>query len=264
MVLDPIPQPLPVHYFGSRPQPPTSPSHQQWLCQITRYHSAQKCRRVRERERERESERERERERECVCWRVLELPWWIYEWFRARLRARLWISIDINVYHRILSLQRITNIQKIYNKDSWFIQNHNKGVRNFDLQTIRRAWDSEKLLALSPWVFHTHITSVAFLPLFFGRAMSSKPSNLTQCLHTHTQSWQTSSIAGTRAYVFKSLSFPCFCPSQGEFWCICAQHTCMNICHACVVFKYWPFATFRQQNFCSRSCMTGTSATMLV
>ena len=25
MVLDPIPQPLPVHFFGSRPQPPTSP-----------------------------------------------------------------------------------------------------------------------------------------------------------------------------------------------------------------------------------------------
>jgi len=27
MVLDPIPQSLPVHIFGSRPQPPTSPSH---------------------------------------------------------------------------------------------------------------------------------------------------------------------------------------------------------------------------------------------
>ena len=26
MVLDPIPQPLPVHFFGSRPQPPTSRS----------------------------------------------------------------------------------------------------------------------------------------------------------------------------------------------------------------------------------------------
>ena len=26
MVLDPIPQCLPVHIFGSRPQPPTSPS----------------------------------------------------------------------------------------------------------------------------------------------------------------------------------------------------------------------------------------------
>ena len=25
MVLDPIPQPLPVHFLGSRPQPPTSP-----------------------------------------------------------------------------------------------------------------------------------------------------------------------------------------------------------------------------------------------
>ena len=27
MVLDLIPQPLPVHFFGSRPQPPTSPCH---------------------------------------------------------------------------------------------------------------------------------------------------------------------------------------------------------------------------------------------
>ena len=27
MVLDPIPQSLPVHFFGSRPQPPTSPQH---------------------------------------------------------------------------------------------------------------------------------------------------------------------------------------------------------------------------------------------
>ena len=27
MVLDPIPQPLPVHFFGSRPQPPTSPPY---------------------------------------------------------------------------------------------------------------------------------------------------------------------------------------------------------------------------------------------
>ena len=27
MVLDPIPQPLPVHFFGSRPQPPPSPSN---------------------------------------------------------------------------------------------------------------------------------------------------------------------------------------------------------------------------------------------
>jgi len=26
MVLDPIPQSLPVHFFGSRPQPPTSPN----------------------------------------------------------------------------------------------------------------------------------------------------------------------------------------------------------------------------------------------
>jgi len=26
MVLDPIPQSLPVHFFGSRPQPPTSPA----------------------------------------------------------------------------------------------------------------------------------------------------------------------------------------------------------------------------------------------
>jgi len=31
MVLDPIPQSLPVHFFGSRPQPPTSPhSHTSW------------------------------------------------------------------------------------------------------------------------------------------------------------------------------------------------------------------------------------------
>ena len=28
MVLDPIPQPLPVHFFGSRPQPPTSRKRQ--------------------------------------------------------------------------------------------------------------------------------------------------------------------------------------------------------------------------------------------
>ena len=27
MVLDPTPQPLPVHFFGSRPQPPTSPEY---------------------------------------------------------------------------------------------------------------------------------------------------------------------------------------------------------------------------------------------
>jgi len=27
MVLDPMPQSLPVHFFGSRPQPPTSPRH---------------------------------------------------------------------------------------------------------------------------------------------------------------------------------------------------------------------------------------------
>jgi len=34
MVLDPIPQSLPVHFFGSRPQPPTSPdtsAHSLWL-----------------------------------------------------------------------------------------------------------------------------------------------------------------------------------------------------------------------------------------
>ena len=29
MVLDPVPQPLPVHFFGSRPQPPTSQSGNQ-------------------------------------------------------------------------------------------------------------------------------------------------------------------------------------------------------------------------------------------
>ena len=30
MVLDPIPQPLPVHFFGSRPQPPTSRPASLW------------------------------------------------------------------------------------------------------------------------------------------------------------------------------------------------------------------------------------------
>jgi len=30
MVLDPIPQPLTVHFFGSRPQPPTSPGYASW------------------------------------------------------------------------------------------------------------------------------------------------------------------------------------------------------------------------------------------
>ena len=30
MVLDPIPQPLPVHFFGSRPQPPTSRWKNRW------------------------------------------------------------------------------------------------------------------------------------------------------------------------------------------------------------------------------------------
>jgi len=33
MVLDPIPQPLPVHFFGSRPQPPTSPYDICWAQQ---------------------------------------------------------------------------------------------------------------------------------------------------------------------------------------------------------------------------------------
>jgi len=34
MVLDPIPQPLPVHFFGSRPQPPTSPRHVFASCSV--------------------------------------------------------------------------------------------------------------------------------------------------------------------------------------------------------------------------------------
>jgi len=34
MVLDPIPQSLPVHFFGSRPQPPTSP-HDATYCTHT-------------------------------------------------------------------------------------------------------------------------------------------------------------------------------------------------------------------------------------
>ena len=53
MVLDPIPQSLPVYFFGSRPQPPTS---QHLAIPIA-------SSRVRERERERERERKRERER---------------------------------------------------------------------------------------------------------------------------------------------------------------------------------------------------------
>ena len=32
MVLDPIPQSLPVHFFGSRPQPPTSPATHRNIC----------------------------------------------------------------------------------------------------------------------------------------------------------------------------------------------------------------------------------------
>ena len=35
MVLDPIPQSLPVHFFGSRPQPPTSPCVAKCLLQIS-------------------------------------------------------------------------------------------------------------------------------------------------------------------------------------------------------------------------------------
>jgi len=38
MVLDPIPQSLPVHFFGSRPQPPTSPRHA--LALIKAFHCA--------------------------------------------------------------------------------------------------------------------------------------------------------------------------------------------------------------------------------
>ena len=35
MVLDPIPQILPVHFFGSRPQPPTSHIVYEWSCIVT-------------------------------------------------------------------------------------------------------------------------------------------------------------------------------------------------------------------------------------
>jgi len=36
MVLDPIPQSLPVHFFGSRPQPPTSPDTSRNVCTFER------------------------------------------------------------------------------------------------------------------------------------------------------------------------------------------------------------------------------------
>jgi len=39
MVLDPIPQPLPVHFFGSRPQPPTSAPHAQVQESVQMAHS---------------------------------------------------------------------------------------------------------------------------------------------------------------------------------------------------------------------------------
>jgi len=81
MVLDPIPQSLPVHFFGSRPQPPTShkETDQQergrvrFNC-VYMYACAQDGQRERERERERkrETERERERERELQQERELE------------------------------------------------------------------------------------------------------------------------------------------------------------------------------------------------
>jgi len=45
MVLDPIPQPLPVYFFGSRPQPPTSPPHsiliRVWTHHITHMNESQ-------------------------------------------------------------------------------------------------------------------------------------------------------------------------------------------------------------------------------
>ena len=193
------------------------------------------------------------------------VQWWIYEWSRARLRARLWMSIDINVYRRILYLQRITNIHKIYNKDSWIIQNHNKGVRNFDLQTIRRAWDSEKLLALSPWVFHIYVTSLAFLPFFLAeQSLQSLQTLRNVYTHTHNRGRRAPSLEPEHMSSNHGLFLASAPRKVNSDVYICAQHTCMNICHECVVFKYWPFATFRQQNFCSRSCMTGTSATMLV
>ena len=37
MVLDPIPQSLPVHFFGSRPQPPTSPPFTTWGIHTNRH-----------------------------------------------------------------------------------------------------------------------------------------------------------------------------------------------------------------------------------
>jgi len=58
MVLDPMPQPLPVHFFGSRPQPPTSPeiAENESLKQETSHLLGEhRCVCV------------RERDRECVC-----------------------------------------------------------------------------------------------------------------------------------------------------------------------------------------------------
>jgi len=47
MVFDPIPQPLPVHFFGSRPQPPTSPYLRHSICSLESHSDVRcKCRNV--------------------------------------------------------------------------------------------------------------------------------------------------------------------------------------------------------------------------
>jgi len=58
MVLDPIPQSLPVHFFGSRPQPPTSRQY------IRMYMNKRNT------SRDVRKNIERERESVCVCVRV--------------------------------------------------------------------------------------------------------------------------------------------------------------------------------------------------
>jgi len=47
MVFDPIHQPLPVHFFGSRPQPPTSPYLRHSICSLESHSDVRcKCRNV--------------------------------------------------------------------------------------------------------------------------------------------------------------------------------------------------------------------------
>jgi len=43
MVLDPIPQSLPVHFFGSRPQPPTSQGDASHICNTMPLHHHATC-----------------------------------------------------------------------------------------------------------------------------------------------------------------------------------------------------------------------------